>query len=104
MAQIIYSRLWKATDLVGNSRLFGTLVRGAAAWVGIPHSPDLVDFCATRPAILDALVLEDGMVLDEVLKQFALDPQAGPAMDNLLITAATQYRDATMTSEPTQGA
>lgn len=99
MAQIIYSRLWKATDLVGNSNLFGTLVRGAAAWVGVPHSSDLIDFCATRPEILDSLVLEEGMALDEVLKQFALDPQAGPAMDNLLIAAATQYRDDRMNLE-----
>lgn len=99
MAQIIYSRLWKATDLVGNSSLFGTLVRGAAAWVGIPHSSDLIDFCATRPKILDALVLEEGMVLDEVLKQFALDPEAGPIMDDLIVEAVTQYRDATMNSE-----
>ena len=89
---IIYSRLAKAAFLVGNSAIFPQLVMAACAHHGIPHSQTAVEWCATRPAILDALEMREGQPLDDVLRAFAQDQSAAETMDGLILAAVQQYK------------
>ena len=89
---IIYSRLAKAAYLVGSSAFFPQLVMAACAHHGIPHSQTAVEWCATRPAILDALTMSENEPLDTVLQAFAQDPTAADVMDGLILTAVQQYK------------
>jgi len=90
---VIHSRLWKAVYLVGNSAHFPLLVQGACAFTGVPYTQTVVEWCATRPAILDALDMTEGTALDDVLRDFAIDPGIAPHMDQLIITAVQQWKD-----------
>ena len=90
---IIYSRLAKAAFLVGNSAIFPQLVMSACAHHGIPHSQTAVEWCATRPAILDALTMREDQPLDDVLQGFARDPNAAGALDGMILEAVQQYKN-----------
>lgn len=89
---IIYSRLAKAAFLVGNSAIFPQLVMAACAHHGITYSQTAVEWCATRPAILDALTMRESEPLDQALQGFAQDPDAAGTMDGLILTAVQQYK------------
>lgn len=89
---VIYSRLMKADYLVSNSAIFPILVRAACAYIGVPYGPPVLVYCATRPAILDALVLTEEQALDEVLREFGRDPGTAQAMDDLILAAVTEYK------------
>lgn len=88
---VIYSRLMKADDLAHNSAVFAVLVRAACAYAGISYGDDVRVYCATRPEILDALVLNEGQVLDEVLREFGRDPGTAQIMDDLILAAVNEY-------------
>lgn len=90
---VIYSRLAKASYLVGNSAVFPLLVEAACTWQEVPASADVVRWCATRPAILDALTMTEDTALDDVLRSFARDPDAAETMDTLILTAVQQYKE-----------
>lgn len=95
MAETIYSDLWKAVMLSGSSSLFPLLVRGACSWVGIPYSEPVLHFAATRREILVHMQLTDDNSIDEVLKDFAVDPATAPELDRLIIAAVEQYKTTT---------
>ena len=90
---IIYSRLAKAAFLVGNSAIFPQLVMAACAHHGIPHTQTAVEWCATRPAILDALTMRENEPLDHALQAFAQDPGTAETMDGLILSAIQQYKN-----------
>ena len=89
--QIIHSRLMKADYLIGNSQIFPVLVRGACAYEGVAYGQDALLFCATRPAILDALTMTEETALDQVLRNYGTDQAAAEVMDNMIVTAVQQY-------------
>lgn len=89
---VIHSRLYKSSYLVGNSQVFPNLVQAACAWVDAPFTPDAVRWCATRPAVIDALQMTKDVALDEVLLGFAADPAKAKAMDDLIIAAAAEWK------------
>lgn len=89
---VIYSQLMKADYLIGNSQVFPTLVRAACAYENVPYGQAALEYCATRPAILDALTMNEETILDDVLHGFATDEEAAPVMDQLILTAAQQYK------------
>ena len=92
---VIYSRLTKASYLVGNSTVFPQLVEAACTWQEVPASPDVVRWCATRPTILDALQMTEDTALDDVLRGFARDPDTAETMDQLILTAVQEYKETT---------
>lgn len=90
---IIYSRLAKASYLAGNSSFFPLLVGAACAQHAIPHSQEVVQWCATRPEILDALTMSEDTALDDVLRAFARDEAAAQVMDNLILSAVQSFKE-----------
>ena len=90
---VIYSRLAKASYLVGNSSVFPQLVEAACTWQGVPASAEVVRWCATRPKILDALQMSEDTALDDVLQGFARDPADAETMDQLILTAVQEYKE-----------
>lgn len=89
---IIYSTLLKANYLAGDSLIFPILVRAACAYQQVPYSQTVVEYAATRPAILGALEMTDENILDDVLNGFARDPDAAGIMDTLILTAVAEYK------------
>lgn len=89
---VIHSRLMKADYLANNSAIYPILVRAACAYVGVPYGPPVLVYCATRPVILDALVLTEDQALDEVLREFGLDPGTAEVMDDMVLAAVTEYK------------
>lgn len=91
---VIYSQLMKADYLIGNSQVFPTLVRAACAYENVPYTQTALEFAATRPAILDALTMDEETILDDVLRGFATNEEVAPVMDGLILTAAQTYKEA----------
>lgn len=83
----------KADYLIGNSQVFPVLVRAACAYHGVPYGDGPLAFAATRPEILDALTMTEETVLDTVLRDFGTNPDSAPVMDQLILTAAQQYKE-----------
>lgn len=92
---VIYSRLAKASYLVGNSTVFPLLVQAACVFHRVPYGDDVRMWAATRPAILDALTMTEDTALDDVLRGFARDPDTAETMDQLILTAVQEYKETT---------
>ena len=91
MSGIIYSTLMKADYLNMRSEVFPTLVRAACAHNNVPYTPEVLQFCATRPSIINALEVVDVENLDASLQAFARDQEAAVIMDKLIIDAVLVF-------------
>lgn len=91
MSGIIYSTLMKADYLHMRSEIFPTLVRAACAYNNVPYTPEVLQYCATRSSIIDALEVSDVENLDASLQAFARDQDAADIMDTLIIDAVLAF-------------
>lgn len=91
MSGIIYSTLMKADYLHLRSTVFPTLVRAACAYNNVPYTPEVLQYCATRSSIIDALEVSDVENLDATLQAFARDQDAAGIMDSLIINAVLDF-------------
>lgn len=87
MTTTYYSHLWRAWNLSGNSQVFGLLVQAAAAHEGVPYSEELKNWVATRPDVLEHIVITDEQSADDVLTAFATNPDTAPLMDQVITNA-----------------
>ena len=92
MSNIIHSTLLKANYLAGDSLIFPILVRAACAYQQVPYSQTVVEYTATRPAILGALEMTDETSLDDVLNGFARNPDTAGTLDSLILAAVAEYK------------
>ena len=92
MSGIIHSTLLKANYLAGDSLIFPILVRAACAYHDVQYSQTVVDYVATRPAILGALEMTDETSLDDVLDGFARNPDTAGTLDSLILAAVAEYK------------
>lgn len=91
MSGIIYSTLMKADYLNMRSEVFPTLVRAACAYNNVAYTPEVLQYCATRPSIINALEVVDVENLDASLQTFARDEAVADIMDTLIIDAVLAF-------------
>lgn len=86
------SRLWKAALLANNSRYFPQMVQAAAWYFDKEYTEHMLRKVAATIEIVDALNIPDGETsVDTILWDKMSDATSGTQVDNLIVTAVTNY-------------